>query len=64
MQCAVYDLLGRKVATPQEGFLSAGTHRAVWDGRDATGRDAASGTYFYRVDVGGYTETRRMMLVK
>ena len=64
VQCAVYDLLGRKVAVPQEGVLSAGTHRAVWDGRDAAGRDAASGTYFYRVEAAGLVESGKVMLVK
>ncbi len=29
--------------------VSAGAHRVVWDGRDATGRDAGQGLLFYRV---------------
>ena len=64
VQCAVYDLLGRKVAVPQEGILSAGTHRAVWNGRDATGRDAASGTYFYRIEAAGLAESGKIMLLR
>ena len=63
VRCAVYDLLGRKVAVPQEGVLSAGSHRAVWDGRDAAGRDAASGTYFYRIEAAGLAESGKIMLL-
>lgn len=42
---AVYDVLGRRVATLHDGALSAGTHRLTWDGRGDDGRPAASGSY-------------------
>jgi hypothetical protein len=42
----------------------AGVHHVVWNGRTAEGRPAASGTYFYRLDAGGTTQTRQMVLVR
>jgi len=60
----VFDILGRRVRTLVDEFQSAGTHDVTWDGRDAFGRAAASGTYFYRLTAGEYSESRKMILLK
>lgn len=61
----VYDVLGREVVTLVDGWRTAGTHRARWNGRDADGRPVASGMYLYRLSAGdGFTQTRRMLLVR
>jgi hypothetical protein len=44
--------------------VSAGTHEAVWNGRDDPGRAVSAGVYFYRLESAAYSETRRMTLVK
>jgi hypothetical protein len=44
--------------------IPAGTRETIWNGTDDLGRPVASGTYFYRLTAGGYSETRRMVLVK
>jgi hypothetical protein len=44
----VYDLIGRKVRSLVDESKSAGYYRVVWNGRDETGRDVASGVYLYR----------------
>jgi len=61
----VFDLQGRLVRTLLSGEVVAqGRHEAVWDGRDASGRQAASGTYFFRLEAGGQVETKRAVLIK
>ncbi len=60
----VFDLDGRLVATLLRGDLPAGTHQVTWRGRDDHGRPVASGTYFYRLDAGDWSQTKRMILVK
>ena len=61
----VYDLAGRLVATLLDGApYGTGRHEAFWDGRDAAGREAAAGTYFYRIEAAGGSRTRPMVLVK
>ena len=45
-------------------MVAQGRHEAVWDGRDDSGRQVASGTYFYRLEAGAHSETKRMVLVK
>ena len=56
---AVFDVLGREVATLVNERLIPGTYRASWN---AAG--FSSGAYFYRLRAGAQTETKAMMLVK
>lgn len=60
----VYDTAGRLVVTLVDGHHDAGNHHVIWEGRDAAGRMASAGVYLYRLEAGGYVETRRMTLVK
>ena len=55
---------GKKVATLANAVMGIGSHEVIWDGRDDSGRSLASGTYFYRIDAGPYSQTRKMTLVR
>jgi len=55
----IYDILGRKVETLVSRKQQAGFHQAIWNAEDAV-----SSTYFYKISVGDYTETRQMVLLK
>jgi len=57
----VYDVLGRRVRQLWQGPLPVGTHRFTWNGRDEVGRNVAAGAYFYRVEIDGRVETKKMM---
>lgn len=61
---AVFDIAGRLVQTLADDVLPAGRHEAVWDGRDASGRAQASGTYLARLECGGRVVTTRLGLVR
>ena len=61
---SVYDVSGRLVASLVNGPLEAGDYVSVWDGRDSEGRAAASGVYFSRLSVDGWSATRKMVLLK
>ena len=61
---AVYDVSGRLVAVLAEGVHEAGEHEAVWNGRDAAGRQLGSGVYFVRLEFAGSVSTRKMVMVK
>jgi len=60
----IYDLAGRRVRDLAPGLLSAGEHDVLWDGRDQTGREAASGTYFVRMTAGETHAVNRLTLVR
>jgi hypothetical protein len=55
----VYDLLGRQVATLVDDTRGPGVYSVSFDASALS-----SGMYIYRLTAGGYTATRRMMLVK
>lgn len=59
----IYGTDGRLVRTLVSRAMPPGSHEAVWNGRDRSGRPVAAGVYFCRLDAGGYSETRRMVLV-
>jgi photosystem II stability/assembly factor-like uncharacterized protein len=55
----VFDMLGREVAVLVNEVKQAGIHTAVFDGSRFT-----SGAYFYRIETNGFTDTKRMLLIK
>jgi hypothetical protein len=55
----VYDMLGREVATLQDGTLAPGQYTATFDANHL-----ASGTYLYVLEAGGQRMTRSMVLLK
>jgi hypothetical protein len=62
---SVIDLTGRVLRQVIENReMTAGTHNAVWDGRDAAGRPVAAGVYLYRLNAGPHEQVRRLLLMR
>jgi hypothetical protein len=59
VRLTVYNLRGELVRTLVEAEMPAGYHKATFD---ASG--LASGIYFYRLNAGAFTATRKMALTK
>ena len=65
----IYDVTGSLVRTIEVGHKPVGYYltreRAVyWDGRNEKGESVSSGVYFYTLNTGTYTQTRRMVIIK
>jgi photosystem II stability/assembly factor-like uncharacterized protein len=67
----IFDITGRKIKTLVDGIRPAGMHTVYWNGTNAKGAPAASGTYVYRLRVAASPEkanhqvfTKRMVVVK
>jgi len=65
----IYDVRGRIVRTLDIGFQSFGYYAsrdkaAYWNGKTDTGERVSSGTYFYQIQAGDYTETHKMVILK
>jgi hypothetical protein len=55
----VYNMLGQEVATLVNGQIASGTHEVKFDAKNL-----ASGTYYYRLTSGDFTQVQKMLLVK
>ena len=64
VQLAIYNLAGQRIALLIDAPLAAGQHSFTWTGKLDTGRDLASGVYFYRLLSQGQIATRKLVLVR
>ncbi len=64
VRLTVLNVRGQQVAVLADGLYNAGPHTLQWDGRDATGRAAASGIYFYRLEAAGKVISKKMTLIR
>ncbi len=60
----IFNQKGQLVRTLVDSEQAAGTHHILWDGKDSTGAQAASGIYFYRMKSGKFSSTRKMVMMK
>ncbi|MFH1686336.1 MAG: T9SS type A sorting domain-containing protein [bacterium] len=60
----VYNVLGQKINDLVNENLAAGSYTTTWDGRTSGGSEVSSGVYFYRIQSEGFTQTKKMMLLK
>jgi flagellar hook assembly protein FlgD len=64
VKLAIFDVLGRRMATLIDGSLAPGIHTVSWDGRDRDGRPASTGIYLARLDQGGGRTTEKLLLLR
>jgi hypothetical protein len=64
VKLVVYDMLGKEMMRLVDGKLRAGTHTVTWNGRDASGVPAATGTYLYTLQTENFKQTRKMLYLR
>lgn len=64
VRLAIYTAAGRMVATVFDQTLPPGWRSVAWDGRDASGRPVASGTYFAKLESAGKAEVRKVVVAR
>jgi hypothetical protein len=60
----IYDVVGRLVKTLINELKEPGYYTIHWHGKDDRERKASAGVYFYRIQAGTYTNTKKMVLFK
>ena len=65
----IYDVRGRLIRHLNLGQKPAGLYMnrenaAYWNGRSDTGELVSSGLYFYQLQAGDYSATKRMAILK
>ena len=59
MKLTIYTATGETVAILVDGVLTPGVHTVTWN---AFG--LGSGIYFCRIDAGGFTDTKKLVLIR
>ena len=60
----IYDVKGFNIKYLFNNIKDIGTHIIRWDGTDNYGKEVPAGVYLYKVQVGDYIQTRKMILLK
>ena len=65
----IYDVQGQPIRQLELGQMAAGRYirvdqAAYWDGKTETGEPVGSGTYFYQLQAGDYSQTGKMVILK
>lgn len=60
----IYDSLGREIRTLVNGVENPGHKKVIWDSENNLEEPAAAGLYLYTIQVGGFIQTRKMVLIR
>jgi len=60
----IYNLLGEEVKTLVNAKQDANFYTIPWDGRDNKGQSVANGVYFYKLNSGEFSATKKMMVLR
>lgn len=60
----IFDIFGKRIKTLIDNELNAGKHIIEWNGQDEKGNQVASGIYFYRINSGEISITKKMILLR
>lgn len=60
----IFNVKGQQVRELVAKRQAAGEYKVAWDSRDDTGLLVAAGTYFYRLEAAGFSDVKRLLLLK
>jgi photosystem II stability/assembly factor-like uncharacterized protein len=60
----IFNALGEEIRALVDAPFEAGSHRALWDGKDNNGKLVASGVYLYQLRAGEFAQVRKMSLIR
>ena len=60
----IYNLKGQLIKTLLNDYMLSGEHKVVWNGTDNLGNNIGSGIYLYKLQLNGYSQTNKMLLLK
>jgi len=60
----IYNVKGERVTRLFNETMPPGPHEVTWNGTNERGHTVASGVYFYRLQVGGFSDVKKMVILK
>ena len=64
VEIEIYNIKGQTVKTLVNEDQAAGYHSVVWNGKDNSNKQSASGIYFYKFKAGNIVSMKKMILMK
>jgi ligand-binding sensor domain-containing protein len=64
VQLNIYDSRGALVKKLVNDSRNPGLYSAIWNTTDYSGRKVSSDIYFYKLDAGSFTQTKKMLLLR
>jgi hypothetical protein len=64
VKLSVYNIKGQRVKILVDKIQAAGHKTVTWDGTNEQGDRVASGVFFYRLEAGEFTATKKMVLLR
>jgi hypothetical protein len=60
----VFDILGQEITTLENSYQHFGLNSITWDGKDKNDQAVSSGIYFYKIQAGDISQTKRLSFLK
>ena len=60
----IYNIKGQLVRTLVQDVKEAGNHTVIWNGLDKNNSSVSSGIYFYKMNAGKYSSTKKLIMMK
>lgn len=64
VELVIYNILGQQVRRLIDEIQPPGLYQAAWDGTDSHSKPVSSGVYLYRLRIGNWTQSKRMIILK
>jgi hypothetical protein len=64
VKLTIYDTAGRRVSVLLDERRPAGRYQVDWTGKNELGNNSASGVYFYMLEANGFSQRRKMVLLR
>ena len=64
VELVIYNILGQQVRRLVGEIQPPGLYQAAWDGTDSRSKPVSSGVYLYRLRIGNWTQSKRMVILK
>ena len=61
---SIYDVSGRLINTLKNSNVLPGFYKIKWTGNDLKGQSMPTGVYFYQLESGNFSQTKKLLLVK
>ena len=60
----IFDVRGRLIKTLFDSVAGRGRHQLTWNGENRRGRKVSSGVYLCTLEIGSYTSSQRLVLIR